>query len=374
MKVLLAPDKFKGSASARQVAAALARGISLARPDVLVRQHPMADGGDGTVTVLLQHGFRPVSATVRGPLSGRVLATYAVRGQHAVIEAARACGLALLPDGPSTESARLSTTFGVGELIDHAKKHGARVITVAVGGSASTDGGAGALQAMGALVLDRDGRAVAEGGAALLGAAFVDLSQPISLLGGVELLIACDVDNPLTGRRGSAPVYSAQKGATASDTETLSRALVTWSEVVASAVGCDIREDAGTGAAGGLAFGLAAMGGRIVSGSDLMMELTELAHHLAEADLVVVAEGSLDEQSLNGKGPAGLARRATELGVPVIAVAGRCTLTAEQAQALGLRAVHTLSELEPDVGASMRHAETLLERVGEVLAADLADL
>lgn len=368
MKVLLAPDKFKGSASAKQVAEALARGISRARPVTQVDQHPIADGGEGTVELLLRHGFRPVSAQVRGPLGEEVTATYAVRNEQAVIEAAAAYGLALVPGGPTSFTSRACTSYGVGELIAHARRAGARTIMVAVGGSSGTDGGAGALQALGALVLDRDGHHLPGGGESLSRVAVVDLAPVRELLADTDVVVACDVDNPLLGLTGSAAVYAVQKGASPADVAILQEALACWSRAVATQTGQSLHDLPGAGAAGGLAFGLAAIGARMVSGVEAMLELTGFAARLAAADLVVVAEGSLDEQSLHGKGPIGVARAAARVGVPAIAVAGRCSLTAAQQHAAGLDAVYTLAALEPDTTSSMRNAELLLEHVGAILA------
>lgn len=368
MKVLLAPDKFKGSASAPQVAEALARGISRARPATQIDQHPIADGGEGTVELLLRHGFQPVSVQVRGPLGEEVTATYAVRNELAVIEAAAAYGLALIPGGPTSFSSRACTSYGVGELIAHARRAGARTIMVAVGGSAGTDGGGGALQALGALVLDRDGHELPGGGESLSRVAVVDLAPARELLAGTDLVVACDVDNPLLGPTGSAAVYAAQKGASPADVALLDDALTCWSRAVAAHTGQSLHDLPGAGAAGGLAFGLAAIGARAVSGVEATLELTGFAARLAAADLVVVAEGSLDEQSLHGKGPIGVARAAARAGVPAIAVAGRCSLTAAQQHSAGLGVVYTLTALEPDTRSSMRNAELLLERVGSILA------
>lgn len=368
-RVLLAPDKFKGSASARQVARSLARGISRSWPDAQVIEHAMADGGDGTVEVLLAHGFRPVQARVRGPLGPKVTAMYAVRNEHAVIEAASACGLALLAQGPTSSTARNCTSFGVGELIAHARSEGARRITVAVGGTACTDGGAGALQALGADIRGSDSRSLPPGGEALTRVVVVDVAPVRELLAGIDLVVACDVTNPLLGPTGSASFYAAQKGASSMDVALLQKGLIRWAEAVTTGTGRRIHDLPGTGAAGGLAFGLAAVDAHIVSGLETMLDLTGFARRLTGVDLVVVAEGSLDEQSLFGKGPIGIARTADSVNVPTVAVAGRCTLTAAQVRASGLRAVHTLAELEPDLEASMRDVETLLEQVGASVAA-----
>lgn len=310
--VLLAPDKFKGSLDAAQVAAALAEGLREASPDVGVRTVPVADGGDGTVAALLSRGWRALPVEVTGP-EGRPVATrVALRGPTAVVESASTSGLALLgsrPLRPLTASSR-----GVGEAIAAAVHAGAKEVVVGVGGTACTDGGAGMLAALGARVVDAAGAPVPDGGIGLAAVATVDLAPARRRLGGVTLTVATDVDNPLTGPDGAAAVYGPQKGATADDVRFLDDALRHWARVVGGGPGL-----AGAGAGGGLGYGLlAGLGGTVRSGVDLVLELVGFQDDARSADLVVTGEGSLDEQSLRGKAVMGVLRATA-------AVRGRAT-------------------------------------------------
>ncbi|MGY1743345.1 MULTISPECIES: glycerate kinase [unclassified Blastococcus] len=370
-RVLVAPDSFKGSLTAAEAAAALARGLRRGAPDADVVEHPVADGGEGTVDLVLRHGFAPVPARVAGPLGSPVEAAFAVRGDTAVVEAAAAAGLGRLPGPPDDATARTATTAGVGQLLAAALDAGARRVVLGVGGSATTDGGAGAVAALGARLRTGGGTPVGPGGAGLLD---LDRLEPGGLdprLGDAELLVACDVDNPLTGPAGAAAVYGPQKGAGPDTVALLERALTRCADVAAAATGRDLRDLPGAGAAGGLAFGAAALlGARIVPGIGFLLELTGFPAAVRGADLVVVGEGRLDAQSLRGKGPLGVAAAAGAAGAAVVAVAGRCDLTEAQARDAGLAGVYRLADLEPDPARSMRRAAELLEDVGERIATD----
>jgi glycerate kinase len=259
----------------------------------------------------------------------------------------------------------------VGELIRHALDRGARRIVLAVGGSATTDGGAGMAAALGARLTTSSGAGAPPGGAGLLAVERLDLDRLDGRLADASVVVACDVDNPLTGPSGAAAVYGPQKGATAETVALLDRALEHWADLVAAATGRDLRDLPGAGAAGGLGFGAAALlGAEVRSGVDTLLDLSGFARAIDGADLVIVGEGSLDEQSLHGKGPVGVAAAAARAGARVVAVAGRSTLTPEQVRDLDIAAVHTLSELEPDAELSMRFAADLLETTAERIAAD----
>ena len=253
----------------------------------------------------LRHGFRPVTVEVRGPLSDPVAATFAVLEDTAVIEMASAAGLALLGSGgPSPATATRATTYGVGQLILAALDLGVSKIVVGVGGSASTDGGSGALIALGAAVRDRWGAEVPQGGAGLAGARHLDLSglDPRARH-QAEILIACDVESPLTGPQGAAKMFSPQKGADPATVVELENALTNWAQCVRSEIGTDLSLRPGAGAAGGIAFGLAAvLGAQIAPGIDLLLDISRFDQAVTECDLVIVGEGSLDAQSLMGKG------------------------------------------------------------------------
>ncbi|RCW46706.1 glycerate kinase [Halopolyspora algeriensis] len=366
--ILIAPDKFKGSLSGPEVAEAVSAGLRRGRPDVEVRCTPVADGGDGTVQAALAAGdCRRVPVQATGPTGEPVDTEVAVRGDTAVVELAAASGLARLDED---ELAPLSASSdGTGELIRAALDTGARTIVLGVGGSACTDGGAGMLVALGARVLDAQGYPLPPGGSPLARVSEVDLSGLDSRLSETEFILASDVDNPLHGRSGAAHVYGPQKGADPEQVELLDSVLQRWAEAVVAAGGRDVAGEPGAGAAGGVGFAaLAVLGARRRAGVDMVLELVGFEEQLEGARLVVTGEGSLDEQTLHGKAPAGVAERAVAAGVPVVAVAGRCALSSARLHDSGFAGVYTVAELESDSERSMREAATLLESLGEKLA------
>ena len=369
-RVVIAPDKFKGSLSAPEVAAHLARGLAAAVPGVRADPVPVADGGDGTVDAAVAAGYRRVELRVSGPGGDPVTAAFALSGDVAVIEAAQACGLSRLPGGglrPLT-----ATSYGVGELIAAAVHAGARHIVLGLGGSATTDGGAGLVTALGARLLDAAGRPVPPGGAALSTVRDLRLDGWPDL-SGVDVLLASDVDNPLLGPDGAAAVYGPQKGASAADIAVLEAGLARWADAVEAERGAGFRDRPGAGAAGGLGFAaLAFLGARMRPGIEVVLELVSFRARVAGAALVVTGEGSLDAQTLRGKAPAGVARAtaAASPQTPVIAVAGACSLAAAALARAGIAGAYTLASLEPDVTASMANAGPLLEKLAARVAAD----
>jgi len=369
VRVVLAPDKFKGSLTAAQVAAAVGAGLRQACPDVALSLLPVADGGDGTVDAAVFAGFTRVQVAAVGPTGRPVATAYAVRGGRSVVELANVVGLDLLPGGvPDPMGA---STYGLGLVIRHALDNGAQTIVLGVGGSASTDGGLGMIQALGASVLDGCGVELGSGGGALAGVAALRLDGLHPRLAEVEILLASDVENPLCGPRGAARVFGPQKGAEPEQVGRLEQGLERWAAVVRDSTGRDYSAVEGAGAAGGTAFAaVALLGAQVRSGIELVLELVGFADALPEADLVITGEGSLDEQSLAGKAPVGVARAANAAGVPVVAVAGRCLLSPGRVREAGIRAVYPLSDLEPDVGRSMAGAPGLLTRLGPRIAAE----
>ncbi|MFI6584611.1 glycerate kinase [Embleya sp. NPDC050493] len=368
--VLLAPDKFKGSLGATEVARHLAAGLRRARPGLSVTTLPIADGGEGTVDALVQCGFRRRIVTVGGPTGRAVRASYAQRGDTAVVELAQSSGLDLLPDhirAPLTASSR-----GAGEVVRAALDTGARTIVLGLGGSACTDGGAGLLGALGARFTDAGGGAIPDGGAALRGLAHADLSGLDPRLASTEFVLATDVDAPLLGPGGAAVLYGPQKGAGPSDVAVLEAGLGRLLDVLTSTVGPHAGRIAalpGAGAAGGSGFGaLVCLGARRRPGVDVVLDAVGIEQALRDATLVVTGEGSMDAQTLQGKAPLGVARRARLHGVPVIAVCGRLSLTREQVAAAGFRAGYTLGSLEPDPERSIAAAAQLLEAMGRSIA------
>ena len=372
MHVLLAPDKFKGSLTAAEVADALAEGLAAGNPSWSITCAPVADGGDGTVAAAVAAGWLPVAVKTTGPTGRPIATSYAVRGSTAVVELASAVGLVTLPGGELDPLG--ASTFGLGTVVRHALDEGAREIIVGVGGSASTDGGAGMLQALGVRILDAQGNDVAPGGAALRQAARVDLSGLHPAARGAHFQLACDVDNPLLGPNGATAVYAPQKGADAEELVVLEDAMTQWARVVRTATGRDDSHTAGAGAAGGTAFGaMSVLGATTRPGIDTVLDLIDFRRKLAGTDFVITGEGSLDVQSLYGKAPIGVAAAAGEAGVPVIAVAGRSVLSDSQLRNAGIRMAYTLADLEPDIHKSIANAAELLRRIGRTIAAASTD-
>lgn len=355
MRVLIAPDKFKGTLSAEEAAAAMAEGVLAVYPEAQVSAVPVADGGEGTLEAALAAGAVPHTARVRGPLDGQVSAVWALRGDGtAVIETARASGLMLVE--PTVQTALAATSYGSGELIRAALDAGAREIVLGIGGSAMTDGGSGALRALGLRILDADGAPVPDGGAGLALAAAVDPAGLDPRLAQVRLRIAADVTNPLLGANGTAHVFAAQKGADAAARDLLDDALGNWARLLLEATGHDV-DVPGAGAAGGFPSGfLAFTDATLEPGFELISGLTGLADALESADLVLTGEGSLDEQSTYGKAPLEVARRAAARGLPVVAVAGRITLTPQQLQEYGIVAAVSLLDLVREPAEAMTQA------------------
>ncbi|MFK4852707.1 glycerate kinase [Microbacterium sp. ZW T6_19] len=371
MRVLIASDKFKGSATGAEVAAALGDGIRSVTPDAEIETVPVADGGEGTVEAAIASGFEAVSVRVTGPTGAPLDARFAVRGDEAIIEMAAASGLDVLPRGE--KAALTATSHGTGELIAAALDRGCTTIVLGVGGSANTDGGAGMLQALGVSLRAHD-RPVRPGGAALAELVEVDASGLDPRLAGATIVLASDVDNPLLGDRGAASVFAPQKGASADDVAVLETGLRRFSELLEQQPGVrPAAGAAGAGAAGGVGYAaLAVLGARREPGIDVVQRLTGLADRLAGVDLVITGEGSLDDQSLGGKTPLGVAAAARAAGVPVVAVCGRSTLSEGQAAGAGFRRVYPLSELEPDAATSMANARSLLVEVGARIATEFA--
>jgi glycerate kinase len=308
---------------------------------------------------------------VAGPLGDEVTAAFALRGDTAVVEMAQASGLQRLPAG--VFAPRTASTYGSGELLRAALDAGARTVVFGVGGSATTDGGAGMLAALGARFRTADGEQVAPGGGGLAQLAHADLSGLDPRLAAVELVLASDVDNPLTGATGAPAVYGPQKGASPDDVETLDAALVHYAKVLEEAIGPGAAQYAaspGAGAAGGLGFGALLLGARFRAGIEVMLDVLGFAPALRRASLVITGEGSLDEQTLHGKAPAGVAAASRAAGVEVVAVCGRLTLPPQALDRAGIRRAYPLTSVEPDVARCIADAGPLLERVAEQIARD----
>lgn len=341
-RVLLAIDSFKGSVSSAQAESAVAEGVRRVWPDAQVSALPLADGGEGTLDAVAACGGEMVTCEVAGPLGDRASARMLVDAEResAVIEMAEAAGIG---HSPCTESAALAaTTYGVGELMLHAVRAGAKTLYIGLGGSATNDGGAGMLQALGARLVDDHGRDIAPGLAGLEQVAGVDLVPAVRALDGVRIVVLSDVENPLVGRRGALAVFSGQKGLPTGDVEAVAKYdswMVGYGRLLDAAIAearaqglLRVPEDArtfgsvlgvpGAGAAGGLGAALLALGAELRSGVETVLDLVGFDERVRDVDLVITGEGNMDEQSAAGKAPVGVARRSKRYGKPVVAVVG----------------------------------------------------
>jgi glycerate kinase len=365
VKIVLAPDSFKGSLSALAACQALQNGAARAFPGATFEWCPLADGGEGTLEALIAAtgGFTK-TLPVRGPLGEDVEANWGILPDgKGVIEMAQASGLTL--STPERRDALAATTWGTGQLIKAALVAGCREILVGLGGSATTDGGAGALSALGAIFRDRHQVVLRPGGAALAGLESIDLRYFNERLSRASLTLLCDVTNPLCGPHGAARIYGPQKGASPEDVEVLDGALARFA-LVAQKMGHDVAQIPGAGAAGGLAFGLMAFAkAQVRSGIEVVLEASGFAAKLEGADMVLTGEGSLDTQTLQGKTIAGVCHAARAAGVPVVAFGGRVELSSDALQELGLQDAFAIADPTRELSYNMEHAAELLETAVE---------
>lgn len=356
-RILIAPQEFKESLTATAAAEAVARGLAAARPSWQLDLLPFSDGGPGFLDALqTARRGRRFSASVRDALGRWRRAEYLLldEGPTAVIEAAEANGLALV--APAERDALRASTEGVGDLIRAAAHHRPARLVIGIGGSATTDAGTGMARALGARLIDADGRDLAPGGGALVDLARIDWQRPRPLA-DIDVVVACDVTNPLTGPAGAARVFGPQKGATPAQVERLEAGLRRFALVARECLGVDVDRVSGAGAAGGLGAGLVAfLGARIVSGFDVVAEATGFYDRLAAAAIVVTGEGRFDAQSLHGKTTGRVIEAARRAGKRVAVFAGSAEAGADVE-------VRTLTELEPDPGRCMADAASLLERL-----------
>lgn len=389
-RVLLAIDSFKGSVSSAQAEEAVAEGVRRVWPDAQVSALPLADGGEGTLDAVAACGGEVVACEVAGPLGDCVSARMLVDGEHesAVIEMAEAAGIGY---SPCTESAALAaTTYGVGELMLCAVRAGAKAIYIGLGGSATNDGGAGMLQALGARLVDECGRNIAPGLAGLEHVASIDLAPALRVLGGARIVVLSDVENPLVGRRGALAVFGGQKGLPTGDAEALGKYdswMVGYGRLLDTAIAraraqglLRVPEGArtfgsvlgvpGAGAAGGLGAALLALGAELRSGVETVLDLIGFDERVRDADLVITGEGNMDEQSAAGKAPVGVARRAKRYGKPVVAVVGGRAddLDAVYGQGVDLVLPICRKPMSLDQALGVQEAKTNLICAGEAAA------
>jgi len=363
MKVVVAPNAFKGSLSASQAAAAIARGVRQVFPDADIVEVPVADGGDGTAEALVSaHGGSLHTVEVEGPLGDPVAATYGLidRGRTGVVELASSSGLALL--SVDRLDPRRASTYGFGQLMEEVRKTGVGSAIAGIGGSATNDGGAGMAQALGYRLFDAAGRDLQRGGAALI---HLDrIERPADgWWESVGVKVACDVDNPLTGPRGASSVYGPQKGADAQTVRELDVALSRLAAVIERDLGKRVADVPGAGAAGGTGAGMIAfLDARLVPGAPLVVEASGFDAKLQGADLVITGEGQADEQTAYGKAPGEVAKRAKEARIPVLRIAGTKRPGWEALRGLGVTKVVTLDEEGDNLQQLMRDAGQMLTR------------
>ena len=363
MRVVIAPDSYKGSVSAVGVAAALERGVLRVFPQAEVRKIPIADGGEGTVEALVTAtGGEMKQARVRGPLGESVEACWGILGdgQTAVIEMAAASGLPLVP--PDRRDPRITTTYGTGELIRAALDAGLRRIIIGIGGSATNDGGTGMAQALGAKFLALDGAELLPGGGALARLATIDLSGLDPRLTETEITVACDVDNPLCGQRGASAVFGPQKGATPAMVAELDAALGHFAGCAQAATGRNVAELAGAGAAGGLGAGLLFFTpAKLRPGVEIVLEAVKFVDVVKEAAFVITGEGRTDFQTAYGKAPVGVAKVAKQFSVPVFCISGGLGDGADDVLAQGIDATMSICSRPLSLEECMRDGATLIE-------------
>jgi glycerate kinase len=372
MKIIIAPNTFKETLSAVEVADCIEQGIKTIWPETAIEKFPLADGGDGTVDALVSAtGGKIIARKVTGPLGKKVRAEIGLLGDEmtAVVEMASASGLRLVP--LEKRNPLRTTTYGTGELIKACLDRGAKKIIVGVGGSATVDGGAGMATALGAKLLDKSGKPIESGGGGLKNLFRIDCSQLDSRIKHTKFIVAADVDNPLLGERGAARVYAAQKGATPKMVGELEKYLTNFARVIEKDLGVGVANLPGAGAAGGLGAGsVAFLNARIKQGVDIVIEAWGLREKMKNADLVFTGEGSIDRQTLYGKVPFGVAKIARKYGVPVIAIAGNVEDGAYMLSKYGIEAIFsttprimTLAEIRKNPGQLITNTVEQIMRI-----------
>jgi glycerate kinase len=373
MKIVIAPDSYKESLSALEVAAAIEAGFRDIFPDAQYVKIPMADGGEGTVQAMIDAtGGRRVACRVSGPLGEPVEAFYGLTGGDAlaVIEMAAASGLELVPT--ELRNPLRTTSYGTGELIRCALDSGARRFVLGVGGSATNDGGAGMLQALGVRLLDGQGNELGPGGAALARLERIDASRLDQRVRDASFEIACDVSNPLVGPQGASAVFGPQKGASAAMVNQLDANLGHYARVIQRDLGRDVAAVPGAGAGGGIAAAMMVfLGGRLRPGSEIVTEAVGLEQALRDADLVITGEGRIDSQTVNGKTPVGVARVAQRHGKPVIAIGGGLAPDAAAVHEHGIDAIFSAVRRPCTVREAMDAAAFNLRSAARNIAATL---
>jgi len=367
MQILIAPDSFKDCLTAGEVSRALGKGIAMVIRDASIQLVPMADGGEGTVEAVIQAtGGRRVTIEVMDPLLRPVTSFYGISGDDhtAVIEMAAASGIELLD--PRERDPWVTSTYGTGQLILDAVQRGCTRILVGIGGSATNDGGAGMAAALGVRFLNREGKTIIAGGGGLGELMRIDLGGLEPRIREIEIMVACDVSNPLTGPEGASFTYGPQKGADEEMAARLDGHLAHYAKVIREQMNRDISNIPGAGAAGGLGAGMMAfLDARLVNGFTMIAETVRLEQRIRRADLVITGEGKMDSQTQYGKTPFGVAQLAKKHGKPVIGVAGSLETGARELYRYGFNLLLPIQEKPSDLPYALKHAEELLIRTGE---------
>ncbi len=367
MRILIAPQSLKGSLTAAEAGLAIAQGVRAVYPTAEIEIVPVADGGEGTVQALVDAtGGRIVQKTVTGPLGEPVPAFFGLMGDGhtAAIEMAAAAGLPLVP--PERRDPRITTTYGVGELILAALDYGCRHFIIGIGGSATNDGGAGMGQALGAALLTNEGTEIARGGATLTTLAHISTAKMDARLQECTVEVACDVTNPLCGPTGASAVYGPQKGATPEMVLELDKALAHYAQIVERDLGVSVRDVPGAGAAGGLGAGLIAfLHATLRPGAQIVLEAVHLEERIRTADLVITAEGQIDSQTAYGKSVAAVAALAKRYGLPVVALAGSLGDNYQTVYELGVDALVVLPSAPMSLTYAMENAARLTSDAAE---------
>lgn len=361
--ILVSPDSFKDSLSAKAVATHIANGITNILPEANINQIPLSDGGEGLLEALvtpLNGSF--IKKNVKDPLMRDIQAQYGIldNGKTAVIEMARASGLELLK--PDERNPLKTSTFGTGQLIKAALDKGCSKIIIGLGGSATNDGGMGIVKALGGKFINKQGKSIGEGGAALADLYRIDLSDLDQRILNCEIISACDVSNPFCGPNGASMVFGAQKGGSPQDLQQLDKNLLHYASVIQSDLGKDIKNVEGTGAAGGTGIGLLTfLDAELKPGIDLIMDELQMEKHTKEADIVITGEGQIDQQTLNGKTITGVAKMAKKHEIPVIAIAGKADRDIDELYNIGITAVFSIVNQPLSLQKSIKSTDQLIQ-------------
>lgn len=365
LKIVVAPDSFKGSLSSTEIAQAIGQGIHKVDPSIQVLKVPVADGGEGTVDALISAtGGKIIPVKVTGPLLEEVDSFYGMSGdgQTAFIEMAAASGLALL--NRNEYNVMKANSYGTGELILHALDSGCRRIIIGLGGSATNDGGLGLLQALGIRFFDRYQFDLPFGGRSLQDLFGFDLSRIDQRLKNIDFVIACDVDNPLCGPQGASAIFGPQKGASAAEVKLLDDGLRNFAAVIERDLGKQVAAIPGGGAAGGMGAGLMAfLDARLVNGVDLIIKANDLEASIADADYVITGEGKIDHQTQFGKTPLGIAQLAKKHGIPVIGIAGILEPDIDKLYEMGFTSLFAIENLPMTPDEACLEAKELIEKL-----------